>query len=501
VEGPTTTNTSSQTSARRIARNFTVRTVGELVAKAASLVFFVDVARELGETGFGDFTLALSLTGTLILASGLGTDGLTAREVARDRSRIHSYLSNVVAVKGLTSALLLLVTFAIGTIEYSGDTRTAIYLVGAGVAIENVGRTWYALFQAYERMEFVSLSLSVQRIITAAAAVTALELGYGLVAVSLIYLAGSGLGLLVAVWSMRRFVVVPRLELDRSRFVPLLRAGLPIGVATLLFTILIRFDAVLLSFLKGGNNRQVGIYGAAFRLVEATMFISWSFGTAALPWLARHGGEAGDAQLVRGYELGLKVITAVLMPMGLVFAVLADDIIDLLYGHQYESSAVPLQLLGALTVLYGINYFTATALTAHDRPGLFSRLFIVVIAVNVVSNLILIPPYGATGAAASAALSGVLLAALGLRQSARAIGTIRVTRAFAGPIAGGAAMTVVLWLARGNLAAAVVLGGATYVAGLAAFERLAFPEDFAFFLTIVRRPRLGAPTPPPASVD
>ena len=92
---------------RRIARNALVRTVGEVIAKVASLLFFVTMARELGREGFGAFMFALGLTGALLIGAGFGTDELTAREVARDHSRAGRYLSNVSALKTASAVVLL----------------------------------------------------------------------------------------------------------------------------------------------------------------------------------------------------------------------------------------------------------------------------------------------------------------------------------------------------------------------------------------------------------
>lgn len=481
------TDSSARTSARRIARNVALRSVGDIVAKLASLVFFVTVARKLGATGFGNFSFALALTGALILASGFGTDTLLTREVARDYDRLPGYLANVVAVKALTSVGALGVAFAVANIgDYSHDTRAAVYLIGAAVAIENLGRTWQAAFQAYERLEFISLSLVVQRVVTAAAAVVVLQLHHGLVAVSLVYLLGSVIGLAVASWSLRRFIVVPRWEFQAARFLPILKAGVPIGLVGLLFSILLRTEPVLLSFLKHAQNTEVGIYSAAFRILEATMFLSWAFGAAMLPWLAR-SSAAKDARLVRGYEVGLKAIVSILMPVGVALVLLAQPIVDVLYGDKYDASVLPLRILGALTVLYGVNYFTGVTLTAHDRPGLFSRLFAVVIVVDLACNAVLIPPYGAAGAAVSAAVAGALLAVLSLRQVRAAIGPVRIVRTFAGSLAGGAAMAAVVLTSGASLVPALVLGGAVYLAAQIAFERLAYREDLSLLLQLTRR--------------
>ena len=443
---------------------------------------------------------ALSFTTVLMLASGFGTEELVAREVARDRSRLDNYLSNAIAVKLLTSIALLAFAAAFVNIAgYSADVRVAVYLIGAGVMVENLGRTWHSVLQAYERMELVSISLILQRVLTAGAGIAVLLAGGGLLEVSLVFLGGSLVGFLTAAWVLRRFVVRPRLALDRSRWWPLIKAGAPIGVATLLLTVLVKVDQVLISFLSGGDNREVGFYAAAFRLVEATMFISWAFTAAFLPWASRH--EAGDiTRLARGYELGNKALAAVLLPVGIAFAVLAEPLIDLFYGDAFAAAVGALRWLGIMTVFYGLNLLAATVLVARDRPMDFARICAVVVVLNVVLNLVLIPPLGATGAALAAAVSSIVLAGLGIWRIRGLTGHLRLLRTFLGPLVAGAAMAGAMLLTGLPLVLALMLGGLVYVGVLAVFEVRAFPDDVALLRDLVRRRGDGGPKPPEPSI-
>jgi hypothetical protein len=109
--------------------------------------------------------------------------------VARDHGRVHGYLANVAAVKLVLSIALLLVAAAIVNLGgWPADARAAVYIVGLGVAIENLGRTWHSVFQALERMEFISISLILQRVVTAAAGIAALAAG----GVGIAYAVGGG---------------------------------------------------------------------------------------------------------------------------------------------------------------------------------------------------------------------------------------------------------------------------------------------------------------------
>jgi O-antigen/teichoic acid export membrane protein len=469
---------------QRIARNALARLSGEVVAKAASLVFFVTMARELGREGFGSFMFALGLTGALALCAGFGTDDLTAREVARDRSRAGRFLADVISLKVATCTVLIAgaaVVVSLG--DFSPDTLPAVVLVGAGVSIEAISRTWYSVFQAHERLDLVSLSVIVQRTATAVVGVVLLRLGAGVVVAATVFAIGAVLGLAMALLSGRRLgIASDRAEPRRWR--GLLRSGLPIGIAGLLFILLLRLDVTLLSFLSG--EAEVGIYAAAYRLVESTQFLAWAISSAMLPWLARaERVAAGEGGLARGYELGLKAMFAVLLPIGLVFVLFAEPIVDLLYGSAFRDSVLPLQLLGLTSALYGIQSFAITTFIARDAAGTFARIVAAVVALNLAGNLIAIPRYGANGAAATAVASGAVLAGVSLVLARGRIGHVNNVRVFLGPVTGALAMVACVWVAGDSLVLALPLACVAYALALAAVELIAWREDVRVYLEVL----------------
>ena len=473
-----------------IARNAAVRTGGELLAKVASVAFFILIARELGEAAFGDFSFALALTSTLLLAAGFGTEELTTREISRDRSTVHVYITNVVAIKVVASVLLLAVAVGITFVgSYPEEVKLAVLLVGAGVAFENTGRSYWSVFQAFERQELLSLSLIIQRFSTLLIAAVVLAAGGGLTEVAGAFLAGAVLNLLTVRWALRRYVIELHFALDTSRWLGIMREGLPIGAIVLLGALLLRLDQTLISFFTPGTgNTEVGYYAAAFRLVEATLFIGWGFNSAALPWLSRQTGRG----VVDAYELGVKALAGVLAPITVVLVTLADPVIELLYGPGYAPAADSLQYLGLAVVLLSVNFYAATVLVAQDRPASFARAQLLVLVLNVVANALVIPEHGAAGAAAVALGSAVLLLVLGAVQVQRRIGRASVVRALAGPVLAAAAMAGAIELTALPLVPAALVGAAVYLAAGLAFERLAYPADFALVRRVVLRQRSSA---------
>jgi O-antigen/teichoic acid export membrane protein len=464
---------------QRIARNAIVRSAGEIVAKVASLLFFVTIARELGREGFGAFMFALGLTTALLVGAGFGTDELTSREVARDHARAGRYLSEVSALKTASAVVLLAIAVAVAQLgHFSADARAAVVIVGVGVAVETIARTWYMIFQASERLELVSLSIVLQRTLTAVAGIVVLKLGGGVVSASLVYTIGAIAGLVVSELSVRR-LVRHRPRPQPRTWPSLLKTAFPIGAAFLLFVLLMRLDVTLLSFIAG--EEEVGLYAAAYRLVESTQFIAWAIAAAMMPWLSRTA--AGG--LTRGYELGLMAMNGVLLPISLVFTLFAGALIGLLYGDDFEPAVLPLQLLGLTSALYGMQSFASTTLIARDSPTTFAKLVGLVVLLNLGGNLVFIPKYGADGAAAVSLASAAVLGVVSVWMAARHVGRVRFWRSFAAPVLASGAMTVSALLVPGPLVPAVALALVVYAAVLYAAERLLFRDDLEVFLGLI----------------
>jgi O-antigen/teichoic acid export membrane protein len=453
------------------------------VGKLATFAMFVAIARQLGPTGLGDITFAIALTGQLLVISGFGMDTVVARESIRRPPLLGSLMASSLVIKLILSGPALLVALVIVFVgDYSAEARLAVLLIGLSTLIDVLENTWNSAFQAYERLELVAGLIAFQRLLTGGLAIAVVAAGGGVVPVSGTFLVVSVATILLAMWLLR-FVARPTWSVRRSRLLPLFRTGFPIGVAILLFTVLLRIDMVILSLIAG--NHEVGIYGAAFRVFESTMFLTWAFTAATFPWFSRKHAE-NDARVSRGYEMGLVVVLAVLTPIGLACILLATPIIHVLFGEQFDASITPLRLLGTVVIAYGINVLTTTILAANDKPRLMHRVLLLTVFQNIGMNLLLIPPYGATGAAISAAVSGLLLAVLSIRQATKALGRIRLTRVLLGPAVGAAAMTVAIVAVWNSLLGGILLGGAAYVAALLIVEKVFFPEDLRRIVSVAR---------------
>jgi hypothetical protein len=153
---------------RRIAYGTLARSGGEAVGKVASLIFFVVIARTLGEEQFGDFVFGMSLSTVLLIMAGLGMQEMIGREVAKDPRRADDLVWNVIVLKGLMMVALLVVITGIVTAQgRSLQSAAAIVIVSVGIGFEYQAGTLYAVFDGRERQQYVAATLIVNRTSTA----------------------------------------------------------------------------------------------------------------------------------------------------------------------------------------------------------------------------------------------------------------------------------------------------------------------------------------------
>ncbi|MCJ7645959.1 oligosaccharide flippase family protein, partial [bacterium] len=79
---------------KKLAKNAGVLLLAHVVEPACSFILVLFIARSLGVSGLGKFSIALSLFFIFQTISSLGFTHLITREVARDRSNAGKYLIN-----------------------------------------------------------------------------------------------------------------------------------------------------------------------------------------------------------------------------------------------------------------------------------------------------------------------------------------------------------------------------------------------------------------------
>jgi O-antigen/teichoic acid export membrane protein len=186
------------------------------------------------------------------------------------------------------------------------------------------------------------------------------------------------------------------------------------GVMTLLN---LRLDFALLGAMAG--PAVLGTYAVASKYAELLRLPGTALTWVCYPRLAGQGATEAARSARR---LTLPALGAVLLA-AVPLLLLAGPVLRLFYGHDFDGAVGPARILVAGMLLAGAAGVASGYLYARGHPGRNSLAMGLGVLVTVVLDLLLIPRFGATGAAVASTAAYLvgdgLLVALMLHHSAR----------------------------------------------------------------------------------
>jgi O-antigen/teichoic acid export membrane protein len=263
-----------------------------------------------------------------------------------------------------------------------------------------------------------------------------------------------------------------RPRLDRETAVPLVRQALPLAVALAMSVVYFRVLVILTSVL--GTETETGLFGTSFRIFEVLFGLPLLVLSVALPLLAVAGAE--DPERLRfALQRMTEVALAASLLLVLVLVPLADPMIELLGGDEYDDAGPVLQIQALALVAVFLGQTWQLGLVALRRQADVAIANGLALVAVVALGFALIPRWGANGAAVAAVVAETLLALATFVLLVRTRGEAAPRFGFALrllPAAAAGALVLALPLPGVVLA---LLAGATFLALALALR--AFPPE------------------------
>lgn len=318
---------------RTLAKNTTLLFIANMISYLLGFFTTLYTARYLGVEGFGILSLALSLTGILGVFADLGLGTLTIREVSRDKSQANKYIGNTAVMKVLLAFLTFgLVAIVVSILNYPQTVKTVVYFITLSVIFTAFTGIFNSIFQAFERMEYMSLTIVLYSILMLVGVLTVIHYELGILALSSVYFISSGIILILTFFIYSWKFFLPKIHLDLSFWKPTIKESLFFGVSSILIVIYFYIDSVMLSVMVG--NYSVGIYNAAYKLILVLLVIPNVFLTSIFPVLSKHF-ESSKNLLKIEYEKSFKYLFIIAMFIFVYGLIFADKIILIIYGTGY----------------------------------------------------------------------------------------------------------------------------------------------------------------------
>ncbi len=361
------------------------------------------VARYLGPEQFGLLNYASAFVALFGTFATLGLDSIVVRDLIQDPLVRNETLGTAFILKLIGGIVVLLSTFtAISLIRSDSITHWLIGIIAAGTIFQAFDTIDF-WFQSQVQSKYVVYARNTAFILITIVKIALLQMKASLIAFAWAGLAEvilSSIGLIFVYVLNKQYLQTWKVSLERAK--SLLKNSWLLVLSGLVIMVYMRIDQIMLGQMIG--DKSVGIYSAAVKLSEIWYFIPIAITSSVFPSIieAKKTSEILYQQRIQKL-FHLMVLISYVVAIPATF--LSSWLIVLVFGKQFIDASV------SLVALTWAGLFVCLGLARESwmiTEGLMKLSFLTTAigaATNVLLNLILIPSYGASGAAIATLIS------------------------------------------------------------------------------------------------
>jgi len=401
------------TMAYTVAQNTSFMTVASILQKAVSFVYFTVIARLIGVENTGVYFFAIAFTTIFAVFADFGFNSVLTRESAKYPEQTERYLSTVLAAKLLFSLVsYALLALSVNVLHYSDLTRHLIYLAGITMVLDNFHTVFYGVFRGRRNLVYEGIGIVGAQFLTLVVGSLALYNHWSLIWLILAYTIASALNVIYTVCVARsRFHLRWSFSFDKQIFKMFFIFAVPLALAGLIGRFYAYSDSLLMS--KMLTAQELGWWSVPYKIAFAFQFVPIALSASVYPAMSAFA-ERDREKIGELFTKSWRYLFTIVFPLSFGLIALARPALVFLYGANYLPAAPALQILMASLIFGFLAFVTGALLNATNHQKTQTGLMTLVLAVNIVLNLILLPRLGIYGAAVAALASNFVLCAGGL---------------------------------------------------------------------------------------
>lgn len=379
----------------KIARNFLWLTAANITGSFFNILLFIYLARTLRAENFGYLSYATTLVFYLFNFIDLGLSTYGIREIAKNRSAVSEYVSNIVSFKLVLSTFLFVGFIAVSLIMRESSLVTILMIETALMFFVSALASEWA-FQGLDNMHMVFVSIGVTSALQLLMSVTLVKIPADVIKVPLINFIAS---LPVIIFFLMRLRFRLRLLLlDLKKIHLYLSSAIVIWAISIFAQVYNSLDIVLLGLFRPAQ--EVGYYSVARRITGGVILLMTFLASAILPHLS-HTFKKDMLSFHNATRKYLMVSGGIFIAIFVPILLFGDQIISMTVGHEYLPASIPLKMMLMALVLITFNLPYSTGLIAAGMETEVLKQACASAVLSVFLNFLLIPRYGMIGASTS----------------------------------------------------------------------------------------------------
>lgn len=378
-----------------------------IIGTIIGLLISIIIARSLGPENQGIFSLILLLPTILVTFTNFGVGVSTVYLMQKSKYK----LFDVIKTNYIISIFLSIFTIIIGfTVIYLSDelffsTVDLSLLLIALIAVPPLLNNQFiqTVFQGLEDFKTFNIVLVVGQSINLVIILLLSIINSLTILTSLIAYICSNIGITFILF----YMIKKKLKFnykegtfDKKYLQESIEYGVKSHLSNILAFLNYRVDMLIIAFLL--NPIQVGYYTIAVNITERIWFLSQAVSTVLFPRISKMSDEEAKVQLTT-FTIKIMLLTSIIM--GVILLFLSDIFVNILFGSEYQMSAIILVYLIPGIVFGSISRLIANDFAGRGKPeyNLYTSIFTLIS--NIVLNFILIPIFGVIGAALATSIT------------------------------------------------------------------------------------------------
>ncbi|GAB6069241.1 flippase [Thiomicrorhabdus hydrogeniphila] len=387
----------------------------KVVKMATQLGMLVLLAHYLGPEKLGILMYCFAIASIFVFLNNLGLDTLLVKRFVEFTSKQHSYLMHAFSMRLIAALLSIVLVNTAGYWLIDEEYRLLLFIISLYHIFLPINLFEW-LFQAQGKSTLSAIGLITGHLFGFAFRAFILYLGGDLIWLGLAYSIELAVTGFVYLYFFNQQKNKKQLKIiSKQRALKLLNEAKPLIISGAIVLLYMKMDQIMLGLMV--SPTEVGIYVAATRLSEAWYFVGLTviavFYPKFLMLKKNHGETAYENEIVR---IGRLIVWGAII-LAFITSFISPYIINILYDKAFAQSAQVLTVaMWAIPFVY-LGTISTKMLVTANRQDLVLWRSVTGLVVNLILNLILIPKYGALGAAISTviaqAMSGLLFNLLG----------------------------------------------------------------------------------------
>lgn len=408
-------STAHKTSGASLKKNAVLNMTRTVMSLIFPLITFPYTSRVLGPVYIGRVSFAQSIVSYFSLVAALGINTYAIREAAKlreDKTKLSKFIKEILSIN-LASTLAAYVLFAtaVFAVPSLSDYRKLLCICGASILFTTLGMDY--LYTALEEFKYITVRSIAFQFLSLMLLFTLVKnqndyLKYA--AISVVSSVGSNI---LNFFHARKFVdfrLSRETRLDLRKHLRPIFTFFAMSAAVSIYTVL---DTTMLGFLKG--DEAVGIYTAATKINRMVVMMITAVTGVLLPRLSFYASNGEKSEFLRLADKAVQFVVLFSFPCATGLFVLAEPAVLVFSGTKYLPAVPVMKIMNAVIVFISLSNVTGIQIfmsVGKERITLFS--VIAGSVVNFTLNMILIPRYGAIGAAAGTVVAEFAVTAIQL---------------------------------------------------------------------------------------